>query len=585
MKEKQQISTLLKEQKSKLFVSIALSLIVIGGSLSQPKLIQKIISEGFTVLPGTQNVITNYESLNYYGILLISIGIISLLAGIFNAIIVPKIAQTFSTKLRSNLFDKIMGFSFQDIEKLSRGRLVTNLTNDVTQIQNLTTIALQSLIRVPIIFIGSFILAIITLPSLWWLLILYVIVVVVITGLLMPMASKSFGIIQRKIDETNTIVKENFEGSRVVRSLVTEQDEIDKYNNVTEELTHQTVKVGKIFSYMVPSYMFLGNVVMIGVFLLTGLNQNSTPDSIGSAVAFTSYLVQIMFSLIMGGFLMMSVNRARTSLQRIKEVLEQENQIKFAEDLDDYQQSGEFELQDVSFHYPGNDSQMVLTNISFKVNEGEQIGIIGQSGSGKSTLAQVITRLYDPTSGNVFIGGKNIKEIGKKNLADNISYVMQKPIIFSGTIAENIGFGNGAASQFEISQAANSAQAYEFIAGLPAQYNSKVEQRGDNLSGGQKQRLAIARGLIKKSKILILDDSTSALDARSENLVKTALSENYKGVTKLIIAQKVSSIINSDKIIVLKNGKIESMGTHQELLLKSFEYQKIVDSQKGGTDE
>jgi ATP-binding cassette subfamily B multidrug efflux pump len=585
MEEKRQIWSLLKEQKNKLFVSLSLSLIVIGGSLLQPKLIQTIISDGFTVTGANQTPTPNYDVINRFGTMLILLGAMSLIAGILNAIIVPRIAQTFSTKLRANLFDKIMGFSFQDIEKLSRGRLVTNLTNDITQLQNLTTMALQSLIRVPLIFIGSFILAIFTLPSLWWLLILYVLVVVVITGLLMPMASKSFGIIQKKIDKTNTIVKENFEGARVVRSLVTEESEIEKYNQVTEDLTEQTVKVGKIFSYMVPSYMFLGNVVMIGVFLLTGLDQSSTPASIGFAVAFTSYLVQIMFSLIMGGFLMMSVNRARTSLVRIKEVLEQENQIEFAKDDENYVQSGDFEFENVSFQYPGEDTLHVLKNVSFKVNEGEQVGIIGQSGAGKSTLAQLVARLYDPTSGTVKIGGKDIKTIGKKNLADNISYVMQKPIVFSGTVQDNIEFGNQNASLAEVNQAAQSAQAYEFIANLPEKYEAKVEQRGDNFSGGQKQRLAIARGLIKKSKILILDDSTSALDARSENLVKNALNKNYQGITKLIIAQKVSSIINSDKIIVLKNGEIDSIGTHDELMKSSLEYQKIVESQKGGSDE
>ncbi|WP_375180092.1 ABC transporter ATP-binding protein [Enterococcus rotai] len=559
-------------KKYKLEVSIALITVVVMvmSALWQPKLLQKVL----------EAIIKDDKSqMKELGLYLIGIAGLGLIAGVFNTIYSAKVAQGVSADIREATFRKIQTFSFGNIEEFSAGNLVVRLTNDVTQIQNVIMIALQSLFRIPILFIGSFILAMMTLPQLWWVIVLLVVAVFIITALSFSQMGKHFMIIQTLIDKVNGLAKENLLGIRVVKSFVQEKNELNRFTKVSEELTKHNLIVGTLFSVMIPSFMLAANLAVVGsIFLVSNLVKDD-PTVIGSIASFMSYLMQIMMAIIIGGMMMMMTSRAAVSIKRIKEVMDTVPALTY-KDVPEQELNGSVVFDHVSFRYPGDEAD-TLKDISFSIKPGEMIGIVGATGAGKSTLAQLIPRLFDPSEGSVKVGGVDLKDVNEHSLRKAVSFVLQKAILFSGTISQNLRQGKKDANEADMSRATEIAQAKEFIEKLALQYEAPVAERSNNFSGGQKQRLSISRGVIGDPKILILDDSTSALDARSERLVREALDNDLKETTTIVIAQKISSVVHADRILVLDKGQLVGEGTHEELAKTNPIYQEIYETQKG----
>lgn len=559
-------------KKYKLEVSIALITVVVMvmSALWQPKLLQKVL----------EAIIKDDKSqMKELGLYLIGIAGLGLIAGVFNTIYSAKVAQGVSADIREATFRKIQTFSFGNIEEFSAGNLVVRLTNDVTQIQNVIMIALQSLFRIPILFIGSFILAMMTLPQLWWVIVLLVVAVFIITALSFSQMGKHFMIIQTLIDKVNGLAKENLLGIRVVKSFVQEKNELNRFTKVSEELTKHNLIVGTLFSVMIPSFMLAANLAVVGsIFLVSNLVKDD-PTVIGSVASFMSYLMQIMMAIIIGGMMMMMTSRAAVSIKRIKEVMDTVPALTY-KDVPEQELNGSVVFDHVSFRYPGDETD-TLKDISFSIKPGEMIGIVGATGAGKSTLAQLIPRLFDPSEGSVKVGGVDLKDVNEHSLRKAVSFVLQKAILFSGTISQNLRQGKKDANEADMSRATEIAQAKEFIEKLFLQYEAPVAERSNNFSGGQKQRLSISRGVIGDPKILILDDSTSALDARSERLVREALDNDLKETTTIVIAQKISSVVHADRILVLDKGQLVGEGTHEELAKTNPIYQEIYETQKG----
>ncbi|MBC6314383.1 ABC transporter ATP-binding protein [Listeria grandensis] len=561
----------LKKYKLQTTLSTLFIVIMVISQLWQPKLLQQVME---AIINDKMDEITRI------GILLIVIAIIGLIAGILNTILSAKVAQGVGADIRETSFRKIQTFSFSNIERLSTGNLVVRQTNDITQVQNLVMLSLQSLTRIPIMFIGSFILAMYTLPELWWIIIALVILVFMIVFLIFGRMGKHFGKIQGFIDRVNAIAKENLAGMRVVKSFVQEDNELERFTKTSDKLTHHTIVVGQLFSIMIPAFMLVSNMAVVGAIYFAGDLVKEDPAVIGAIASFMNYLMQIMMAIIIGGMLMMMASRAMISLKRIGEVLETEPDITYDENAPKQDLIGSVEFRDVSFQYEGDETK-ALKHISFEAKPGEMVGIVGATGSGKSTLAQLIPRLYDPTEGEILIGGTDLKKLSKQTLRDTVSLVLQRAILFSGTIAENLRHGKKDATPDDMEKATRIAQAKEFIERQADIYDAPIVERGNNFSGGQKQRLSISRGIIGEPKILILDDSTSALDARSEKLVKEALNKELADTTTFIIAQKISSVIHADKILVLDAGELVGVGTHKELVETSATYREIYDTQKG----
>ncbi|MBC1234122.1 ABC transporter ATP-binding protein [Listeria booriae] len=561
----------LKKYKLQTTLSTLFIVVMVISQLWQPKLLQQVLE---AIIKDDMDEITNI------GILLIIIAIVGLIAGILNTILSAKVAQGVGADIRETSFRKIQTFSFSNIERLSTGNLVVRQTNDITQVQNLVMLSLQSLTRIPIMFIGSFILAMYTLPELWWIIIVLVVLVFLIVFLIFGRMGKHFGKIQTFIDRVNAIAKENLAGMRVVKSFVQEDNELQRFTNTSDKLTHHTIVVGQLFSIMIPAFMLVSNMAVVVAIYFAGDLVKDNPEVIGAIASFMNYLMQIMMAIIIGGMLMMMASRAMISLQRIGEVLDTEPDIKYDENAQDKDLVGSVEFRDVSFQYEGDETK-ALKHVSFQARPGEMVGIVGATGSGKSTLAQLIPRLYDPTEGQVLIGGEDLKKVSKQTLRNTVSLVLQRAILFSGTIAENLRHGKKDATSEDMEKATRIAQAKEFIERQADVYDAPIVERGNNFSGGQKQRLSISRGIIGDPKILILDDSTSALDARSEKLVKEALNKELNDTTTFIIAQKISSVIHADKILVLDAGELVGVGSHKELLETSETYREIYDTQKG----
>jgi len=398
----------------------------------------------------------------------------------------------------------------------------------------------------------------------------------------MGLMGPRFAKFQVLLEKINAIAKENLRGVRVVKSFVQEREQYQKFTQVSDELLEQNLFIGYAFSIVQPMMMIVGyGAVYLTMWLLSSMIQMD-PGLVSSIVSFISYLNQIMFTIIMVGFLGNTVTRAMVSIRRIKEVLDTEPAMTFKHEVEE-DLEGSLVFDHVTFTYP-TDTEPMLKDISFEVKPGEMIGVVGATGAGKSTLAQLIPRLFDPQEGSIKIGGKDLRDISEASLRKNVSIVLQKAILFKGTIADNLRQGKQNASLPELEQAARIAQASEFINRMEDTYNSQVEERGNNFSGGQKQRMSIARGVVSNPNILILDDSTSALDAKSEKLVQEALNKDLKGTTTIIIAQKISSVVHADKILVLDQGCLIGQGRHADLVATNDVYREIYETQKGKED-
>ena len=559
-----------KKYKVAVFISLLSVAVMVAAALWQPKLLQQVLEAIIT---------EDNDEMKTIGIYLISLALLGLAAGVTNTIFSAKVAQGVSADIREEAFRKIQTFSFGNIEQFSAGNLVVRLTNDITQIQNLVMISLQSLFRIPFLFIGAFILAMITMPQLWWIIVALIVTVFLITALSFTRMGKHFMIIQKLIDRVNSIAKENLLGIRVVKSFVQEENQLKSFSKVSEDLTKHNIIVGTLFSVMIPSFMLAANLAVVGAIFFVSDLVKDDPTLIGGIASFMNYLMQIMMAIIIGGMMMMMTSRAAVSLKRIAEILDAEPDLTYL-DVPEQELTGSVTFDHVSFRYPGEDTD-TLKDISFSIKPGEMVGIVGATGAGKSTLAQLIPRLFDPTEGKVEVGGVDLRQVNEKSLRQTVSFVLQKAILFSGTIAQNLRQGKKNATEKEMEHASSIAQAKEFIEKLSDRYEAPVEERSSNFSGGQKQRLSITRGVIGNPKILILDDSTSALDARSEKLVREALDRDLKGTTTIVIAQKIASVVKADRILVLDEGRLVGEGTHEELVAVNRVYQEIFETQKG----
>ena len=560
----------IKAYKWQALASLIMTGLMVTSSLLQPRYLQEVLE---ALLTGDN------EAIYTIGFWLILVALIGLVAGGINVVLAAYIAQGVSSDLREDAFRKIQTFSYANIEKFNAGNLVVRMTNDINQIQNVVMMTFQILFRLPILFIGSFILAVVTLPSLWWVLVLMVVLIVAMTGLMMGMMGPRFAKFQTLLERINAIAKENLRGVRVVKSFVREKDQFDKFTQVSDELLSENLYIGYAFSIVQPVMMMISyGAVFLSIWLVAGMAE-SDPSVVGSIASFVNYLSQIIFTIVMVGFLGNSVTRAMISLRRIREILDTEPAMTF-EDVDDEELEGSLSFENVTFTYP-NDEEPILKDVSFDIAAGEMVGVVGATGAGKSTLAQLIPRLFDPQQGSIKIGGKDIRTVSEGTLRKTVSIVLQKAILFSGTIADNLRQGKGDATVSEMERAARIAQASEFISRMDLAFESPVEERGTNFSGGQKQRMSIARGIVSNPRILIFDDSTSALDAKSERLVQEALNKDLKGTTTIIIAQKISSVVHADKILVLDQGRLIGQGKHADLVASNPVYREIYETQKG----
>ena len=560
----------IKAYKWQALASLVMTGLMVTSSLLQPRYLQEVLE---ALLTGDNEAIYNI------GFWLILVALIGLVAGGINVVLAAYIAQGVSSDLREDAFRKIQTFSYANIEKFNAGNLVVRMTNDINQIQNVVMMTFQILFRLPILFIGSFILAVVTLPSLWWVLVLMVVLIVAMTGLMMGMMGPRFAKFQTLLERINAIAKENLRGVRVVKSFVREKDQFAIFTQVSDELLGENLYIGYAFSIVQPVMMMISyGAVFLSIWLVAGMVE-SDPSVVGSIASFVNYLSQIIFTIVMVGFLGNSVTRAMISLRRIREILDTEPAMTF-EDVEDEVLEGSLSFEHVTFTYP-NDEEPILKDVSFDIAPGEMVGVVGATGAGKSTLAQLIPRLFDPQQGSIKIGGKDIRTVSEGTLRKTVSIVLQRAILFSGTIADNLRQGKGDATVSELERAARIAQASEFISRMDLAFESPVEERGTNFSGGQKQRMSIARGVVSNPKILIFDDSTSALDAKSERLVQEALNRDLKGTTTIIIAQKISSVVHADKILVLDQGRLIGQGKHADLVATNPVYREIYETQKG----
>ena len=558
-----------KRYKLDLVLAVITVIIMAMAMLFQPTLLSKIVQAISD---------DNMSKVRHIGLQLLVIAGIGLIAGIVNTIFAARASQGIASDVREAAYRKIQTFSFGNVEQFSAGNLVVRLTNDVQQIQSILMMMLQPLLRMPILFIGGFILAVNSIPKLWWIIVVMVILVGAVSALVMGNMGKRFGMIQGLIDRVNAKAKENLQGVRVVKSFNQEGNEQKRFDDVSDELNHVNLQIGYLFSIIMPAFMFIGQGLMVVAIYFVGNMVGTEPKMLAQITGFTNYLMIIMQAIIVGGMMMTFAARGFVSMGRISEIMDTKSDLVY-KDVPAQELTGAVEFDDVSFTYPGDDKP-TLKHISFKVQPGEMIGIVGATGSGKSSMAQLIPRLFDPTEGTVKVGGVDLKDANESSLRKTVSFVLQRATLFSGKISDNLRQGKSDAQEQDMKRAAQIAQAAEFVERYEDTYEHVVEERSSNFSGGQKQRLSIARGVIGDPKILILDDSTSALDAKSEKLVKEALDNELQDTTTFIIAEKISSVINADRILVLEDGALVAEGAHQELVETSPIYQEIYKTQK-----
>lgn len=495
-------------------------------------------------------------------------------------------SQGFAYKLRSALFDKVSTFSFKNIDTFSTASLTTRLTNDVTMLQNIIMMSLRMLVRAPALIIISafYILTINPKMSLIVVAILPIIAVAVL--IILKFGFPMFQKMQKRIDNVNRVVQENLIGIRVVKAYVRQDHEKEKFKDASDALARQGAKAAGLIVTAMPLMMLIFNAAIVFVYWKGGNNINDGTMTVGELTKFSNYLMQILMSLVMVSMILIMVGRAKACSDRVKEVLDTDIDVKEKEKTLEGDGKGKVEFRNVSFRYSTETSgDNILENISFTANPGEIIGIVGGTGCGKSSMVNLIPRLYDVTSGQVLIDDVDVRDYDIKKLRDMIGVVLQKNVLFSGTIRDNIRWGKEDATDEEIVAACKSAQADDFIRRQPEGYDTNLAQGGLNLSGGQKQRLCIARAIIKQPKILILDDSTSAVDSATEAKIRESFYNELKDTTVFIIAQRVSSVQNADRILVMDDGEIKGSGTHDELLKSNEIYQEIYKTQQKGVSE
>ena len=539
--------------------------------LLQPTLLSNIIDIG----------VANHD-LNYVlitGLKMIIAAIVGLFAGAGCSFLAAIAAIKLAEEVRQGLFDKIQTLSFLELDKLKTSSLITRLTNDVTQIQQMTNMLLRMMVRAPSTAIGGLVMAIILSKELSKIFVVAIPIILIVVMIILKKSFPLFKKMQQKIDNINLVMRESILGIKIIKALVIEDKQKDRFNDANEELTMASIKSQGMNLLLLPISTFIMNLTVVSVLWFGGNMFVSGNIEIGKIMAFINYLLQIMASIMMVINCMIMFSRAQVSAARINEVLDTKASIENKENCEEVK-NFDIEFKNVFFKY-NDHSDNVLEDISVKIKEGEKVGIIGSTGCGKTSFVNLIPRLYDATSGEILIGGVNVKNINIKQLREDVAIVLQESILFSGDIKSNLKLGNKNASEEELISASKDSQAYEFIMNKDNKFDEAVEQRGKNLSGGQKQRLSIGRTLIKNPKIFIMDDSSSALDMATEARLQTSIRNRMKDNTVLIIAQRISAVMDLDKIIVMDDGKISDMGSHKELLERSEIYRSIAVSQLG----
>lgn len=515
------------------------------------------------------------------GLFMVGLAVISILAGIGNSKFSARSAIGFAANLRKGLFEKVQTFSFKNIDSFSTASLSTRLTNDVTNIQNTVIMILRLVVRIPLMLIFSIVMAVSINGKLALILVIIMPILICALGFIIYKAMPLFGVMQSCIDKLNGNVQENLTNVRVVKSFVREEYEKAKFKKSNDSLMNTALKAMNIVILNMPVMILMMDISVVAVVWIAGNQIIGGAFDVASMTAFITYLFQILISLMMISMVFIMMTRASASYKRIVEVLKTEV------DLHDNEGAvkvknirGDVTFENVSFKYNEEDTEYILTDINFEASAGEIVAIVGGTGAGKTSLVQLIPRLYDVSKGRILIDGKDITTFTVESLRENIGMVLQKNTLFSGTIRDNLKWGNSEATDEEMIEASKSAEAHGFIMGFPEGYDTWIDQGGVNVSGGQKQRLCIARAMLKKPKVLILDDSTSAVDTATEKKIREAFKTNLKDTTILLIAQRISSVQDADKILVVDDGKVIAIGNHEELLKTSEEYREIYYSQQ-----
>ncbi len=551
-----------------------LMLTEVAGEIVLPKLMGGMIDQGIISDAGTGFIIRR-------ALLMLGCILIQVTGGILGHYFSIKAAVNSSSDLRKAVFDKVQDFSFANIDRFSTGSLVTRLTNDITQIMNITRMGLIMAVRSPGMLIGGVIMSLSINPGIASVLFVVLPVLAIAIFLIMRTAMPRFELMQKRLDDLNSVTQENITNVRVIKSFVRNDHENEKFRNASGELRNTALSALEVVVCTMPVMTLAMNAATLLVLWIGGGSVIEGGIQVGALSAIVQYTVQILGSLMMVSMFIIGSTRALASFKRISEVLDTTPDLSDADAKcrDKHITDGRVEFRNVSFKYYKSREDNVLDNISFTAEPGKILGIIGSTGSGKSSLVQLIPRLYDVTSGEVLIDGVNVKDYSLYNLRESVAMVLQKNVLFSGTIEENLRWGDADATDEELREAARAAQADGFVTSFTDGYKMELGQGGVNVSGGQKQRLCIARALLKKPKILILDDSTSAVDTATEAQIRHAFSTTLKDTTKIIIAQRIGSVVDADKIIVLNDGRIVGEGTHSELIETNEEYREIYYSQ------
>lgn len=547
--------------------------IEVSMDLLQPMIMQHIIDDGVANNDSTYVI--------KLGLLMLVTSIIGLIGGVGSSIYSTKAAVNFAADIRRDVFKKTEHFSSKNTDAFDAGKLITIVTNDVTSVQQALMMTLKIFVRGPMFFIGSVVIVWFTARELFPILLVAIPILMFLIYYFSTKSGKLFAKVQRAVDQVNTKLQETFAGIRVIKAFDRQDYEIEKFQDVNDTLTKRNTSAEQVILTLMPIMLFIVNLGVVAGMWMGAIKVNEGTLQVGVILAFINYLNIILNGLMSSSHVLMQITRSFTSANRIVQVLDTEIDISESENpIPNHEFKGQVEFREVNFSYSKN-GEYVLKNISFLAKAGETIGIIGSTGSGKSTLVKLIPRLYDPDSGAILIDGVNIQEYSLERLRESIGFVQQKVTLFSGSIEENVRYGKVDASAYEMKGAAESAAAMEFIEKLDGKFAHELMQGATNLSGGQKQRLSMTRAFIREPKILILDDSTSAIDALSEASVQQALKQKHSKTTVFIISSKVSSIIDADQILVIDDGMIEASGKHEELLEKSSVYRGIYATQSG----
>ena len=549
-----------------------LMVLEVSMDLLQPRLIQQLIDNGIAR--------ADLAYVLHTGAVMVAVALVGTVGGMGCSVFAVLAGQSFGADVRQTLFAKVQSLSFGNLDQFETGTLITRLTNDVGQTQELVMIVLRIMVRAPLLMVGGLIMAVMTSPKLSLLFFLLIPLVLALLLLIINSIFPIYARVQQRLDRLNAVLQENLAGVRVVKAFARAAHEIERFGAANDELMAQNVQAVRLSALTMPAMMLLLNVGIALALWLGGVTVIAGGLRVGQVIAFVNYLMQSLFSLLMVSMLVIQVSRAEASAVRVLEVLDSEPQIAVhPQAAAPATARGRVAFEQVSFSYDRDEHDPVLKQISFVAEPGETVALLGATGAGKSSLAHLIPRFYDVTAGRVTLDGRDVRELHPEALRAHVGIAMQEAVLFSGTIRENIRYGKPEATDDEVVAAAELAQAHDFISRLPEGYDALVGQRGVNLSGGQKQRLSIARAVLAAPAVLILDDSTSAVDVQTEAKIHAALAQQRAGQTRLIIAQRISTVVNADKILVLDDGAIVAEGTHAELLASSPIYGEIYDSQ------